>query len=98
MLDALQTTGERALPLDGLGRDELGEASGEAPEIRLVPQRTIESRGRHFERVRVVELLLAELVFHVQQGAQVLADALAILDADAVLGGFYGARRGPIDD
>ena len=43
------------------------------------------------------QLLLAELVLDVQQGAEILADALALLDADAVFRLFNLTRVRTID-
>jgi hypothetical protein len=51
-----------------------------------VPERPVQPRRGNFQRVLLGEIRLAELVLHVEQRAQVLADALAVVDADAFLG------------
>jgi hypothetical protein len=97
VLDSRDPAGERALTVDRRRGDDLRQPSREAAEIGLVPQRPIQPRRRDFERVRVAQRLLSEFLFDVEQRAQVLADALALLDADAVFRPFDAAQVRPID-
>ena len=87
-------TGERGLTIQRLTRDHFRETSLESPIVRLVSQRTIQSWGRHFERVLPAERCLIQLlVLHVEQGAQILTDPLAIFDADRLFWGFLATPR-----
>src|SRR5829696_1948600 len=97
VLDAGDPAGKRALPADRLPRHHLGEPSGEAAIIRLVAQRPVEARRRYFQRVGLAEIVLPELVFHVEQRAQILADALALRDTDAFVRGLDPSGVRPID-
>src|SRR5687768_7368856 len=79
-LDARDPAGKRRLSVQRSGRHHLGQAPGEPPIIRFVPQRSIEAGRRHLERVILLECRLADLVpFDVEQRAQVMTDALAFL-------------------
>jgi hypothetical protein len=62
-----------------------------------VPQRPIQTRRGNFQRVGLPEILLAELIFDIEQRAQILADALTVRDADTVFDSFDPARRRAVD-
>ena len=72
----------------------------EPPIVRLAAQRPIQARRRHLEGVRPVRRRPISSVFDVEQRAQILADALAVVDPDRspqrgrVLA---AARRSPAD-
>src|SRR5262245_46746041 len=85
VVDRRDPSRERALPVDWLGRDDLGQPSREPPVIRLVPEWAVQPGRGDLQRVRVGEARLAELVLDVEQRAQVLADALTLVDADTFL-------------
>ena len=93
--------GKRRLPVDRLGRHQLRQPSLETPVIRFVPKRSIEPGRRNLERVGLSERRGSRLVLlDVEQRAQILADALAVGDADRV---FFGLAPvlpwiRPIDD
>src|SRR5262245_33399003 len=81
-----------------LRRDDLRQPPCEAPVVPLVAKRPVEARRGHLRRVLLAECLLPELVLDVEDRAQVLADALTVLDPDTVLEGFDAPRGGSIDD
>jgi hypothetical protein len=56
-----------------------------SPVIRFVPQRPIESRRRNLERVRLRQRRVELIFLDIEQRAQILADTLAISNADSVL-------------
>src|SRR5687768_18479110 len=83
VFDARDAAGKRRLAVERLSRHQLRHPALKPPVVGLVPQRTIEPRRRDLERVLLAECGLPELfLLHVEQRAQVLADALALLDAD----------------
>ena len=90
---------ERGLTVQWLIRDHLRETSLEPPIVRFVPQWTIQSGRRHFERVLPSKRRFAQLlVLHVEQGAQIPTHALAVLDTDRLFWGFWHATVRPVDD
>jgi hypothetical protein len=83
----------------GSERHQLRQPAREAPVVRFVPQRPIEPRRRHFQRVGLTERRLFQVLFlDVEQRAQVVADPLAFFDADGVLRRLGHAAIRPIDD
>src|SRR5437773_8688566 len=70
---------EVPLAVDLLAHHDLRLASGEAAKIVGPPQRSIESRRRHFQGVR-----RGDDILDVEDRAELAADVCAILYADAV--------------
>ena len=85
-VDPAKPSLERLLVVHGLADDDLREPAGEPPVVVRAAQRPIESRRRNLERVRE-----GQRVLHVEDGADLAAHLLAILDADA----FLGVAAGP---
>ena len=63
----------------GVADDNLRHPTREPLVIRRVPERPLEARRGNFQRIRRVDGVL-----DVEDGAQILADALTILDPDAL--------------
>ena len=60
---------------------------------------TVEAGRRHLERVVLLERGLADLVFlDIEQRAEIVADALALFDADGILGLLGHSAIGAVDD
>ena len=68
-------------PSTGSRRHDLRQPAREPPVVRFAPQRPIQPRRRHLERVLPLERR-RQLVLDVEQRAQVLAHALAVVDRD----------------
>jgi len=93
ILHTANATGECGLSVNGSTGHDFREPSPEAPVIRFVPQRPIQSWRRNLQRIRLGKLLAQLIVFDVEQGAQILADALAVGHTDIVFGNLGGPRR-----
>src|SRR4051794_38330517 len=78
VLDGDDPPGEGRLAVDRSGRDHLGQSPGESPIIRLVPEWPIQPRRGHFKGVVLRQRPggFEFLVFDVEEGAQIVADAL----------------------
>src|SRR5690606_268425 len=100
-LESRQPAEEVHLPFDRFGRDDLRQPAPEPPVIPFAAQRPVEAGRRDLER-ELAEAL-GQRIVDVDQCAQVLADPLALLDADGLfldrgtaVEHFVG-RRGAID-
>ena len=80
VLDAAQPAFEMHLSVHRLPHHDLRDAASESPVVPPVPQWTLEARRGNLQCVGRLDRVL-----HVQDRAEVLADPLAILDADRVL-------------
>ena len=78
----------------------LARRPGEPPIIRLVPERPIQPRRGHFKGVVLRQRPggFEFLVFDVEEGAQVVADALTLFDPDRFVERLGHAAIGPVDD
>jgi hypothetical protein len=79
-----QPARETCLTFHRFRRYDLREAAREPAIVGFVPQRPIQTRRRHFKGVRVFQRP-TQLVFHIQQRAQVVAHVLAVFDAHQLL-------------
>src|SRR5687768_3506347 len=99
VFDPRDAAGERRLAVERVSRHQFRHPSLKPPVIGFVPQRTIEPRRRDLEGVLLAECGLSELfLLYVEQRAQVLTDALALLDADRLLGPLRNTAVRTIDD
>ena len=85
VLDAGQPAGEMRLAVDRLARHDLRQPADEPPVVGFAAQRPIQPRRRHFEGVARAEPC-RQFVLDVEQRAEVLADPLAVFDADRFRG------------
>ena len=97
VIHAVNASGECALAFYRLARHDFCQPPREPAIVRFVPQWSIQPRRRDFERVLVAQLLLSELILDVQQRTQVMADALAVIDADRFFRCFDAAGVRPVD-
>src|SRR5262249_25996978 len=99
VLDAAQASFEMHLPVDRVADHDLRDPAGEPFVVAPIAEGPIETRGRHLQGVRLIYGIL-----DVEQRAQVVADPLTILDANAVLRLFDDHAtllvdpRGTVDD
>ena len=100
LFDGQDASGERRLASDRSGRDHFGQTARKTPIIRLVPERPIQPRRGHFKGVVLCQRPggFEFLVFDVEEGAQVVADALTLFDSDGVVERLGHATIGPVDD
>ena len=83
---AREPPGKCRLPIDRLARDHFCQPSVKSPVICFVPEWSIETRRRNLQRVRMPDGAGLEcVVFHVENGAQILADALAVGNAHRIV-------------
>jgi hypothetical protein len=100
LIDRQDASGERRLAAYRSGRDHLGQTARKAPIIRLVPERAIQPRRGHFKGVVLRQRPggFEFLAFDVEEGAQIVADALTLFDPDGLVERFGHAAIRPIDD
>ena len=100
LFDGQDASGERRLTSDWNGRDHFGQTARKTPIIRLVPERSIQPRRGHFKGVVLRQRPggFEFLVFDVEEGAQIVADPLTLIDPDRFVERLRHAAVRPIDD
>jgi len=86
-IEPVETARQVPLIVDRLSDDNLRQSSHKTPIVIHTPKRSIETRRRNLEYVRVIDHVL-----HVENRAHLMAHPLAVLDADARI---RMARHGP---
>ena len=77
-LETPQPASQMLLVVDRLGHHNLRQPPRKPPVVVSAPKRSIETWRGDLERIGVVDQVL-----HVEDGAHVATDPLAVLDADA---------------